>query len=133
MSAVRAAARVALGGALVLAGVSHLTFARRDFRAQVPDTVVDLSPLDEDGVVLASGVVEVALGSAIAFAPARHRPLVGRVAAAFFTAIFPGNLSQWIHRRDAFGLDTDERRFGRLFLQPVLIAWALWATRAPRR
>ncbi|MEV7529017.1 DoxX family protein [Agrococcus sediminis] len=133
MSAVRAAARVALGGALILAGVSHLTFARRDFRAQVPDTVVDLSPLDEDGVVLASGVVEVALGSAIAFAPERHRPLVGRVAAGFFTAIFPGNLSQWIHRRDAFGLDTDERRFGRLFLQPVLIAWALWATRAPRR
>ncbi|WP_404311563.1 hypothetical protein LG314_09375 [Agrococcus terreus] len=58
-----------------------------------------------------------------------RRPLVGKVAAAFFAAVFPGNVSQWVHRRSAFGLDTDERRFGRLFLQPVLVAWALWATR----
>lgn len=132
MGAVRTAARLALGGALVFAGVSHLTFARTDFRAQVPDTLVELAPLDEDGVVLASGVVEIALGSAIALAPRGIRPLVGKVAAAFFAAVFPGNISQWINHRDAFGLDTDERRFGRLFFQPVLIAWALWATR-PRR
>lgn len=130
--AVRAAARLALGGALVFAGISHLTFARRDFRAQVPDTLVELAPLDEDGVVLASGVVEIALGSAIAVAPRGIRPLVGKVAAAFFAAVFPGNISQWINHRDAFGLDTDERRFVRLFFQPVLIAWALWSTRAPR-
>lgn len=132
MGAMRTAARLALGGALVFAGVSHLTFARTDFRAQVPDTLVELAPLDEDGVVLASGVVEIALGSAIALAPRGIRPLVGKVAAAFFAAVFPGNISQWINHRDAFGLDTDERRFGRLFFQPVLIAWALWATR-PRR
>lgn len=130
---VRGIARVALGGALVLAGISHLTFARRDFRAQVPDTVVELAPLSEDGVVLASGVVEVALGTAIAVAPRRIRPLVGGVAAAFFAAVFPGNISQWLHGRDAFGLDTDERRFTRLFFQPVLIAWALWSTRARGR
>ncbi|MGM1029347.1 MAG: DoxX family protein [Actinomycetota bacterium] len=128
----RAAARLALGGALVFAGVSHLTFARTDFRAQVPDTVVELAPLDEDAVVLASGVVEVALGTAIAFAPHSIRTLVGTVAAAFFAAVFPGNVSQWIHHRDAFGLDTDKRRFGRLFFQPVLIAWALWSTRTRR-
>ena len=133
MSAARAVARLALGGALVFAGISHLTFARGDFRAQVPDTVVELAPLDEDGVVLASGVVEVALGAAIALAPHRHRRIVGSVAAAFFAAVLPGNVSQWIHHRDAFGLDTDERRFGRLFFQPVLIAWALWSTREPRR
>ncbi|WP_404311564.1 hypothetical protein LG314_09380 [Agrococcus terreus] len=132
MGALRALARVALGGALVLAGISHLTIARRDFRAQVPDAVVELGPLDEDGVVLASGVVEIALGSALVLAPRGIRPLVGRTAAAFFTAVFPGNVAQWLHHRDAFGLDTDERRFGRLFLQPVLIAWALWSTR-PRR
>lgn len=132
MGAMRTAARLALGGALVFAGVSHLTFARTDFRAQVPDTLVELAPLDEDGVVLASGVVEIALGSAIALAPRGIRPLVGKVAAAFFAAVLPGNISQWINHRDAFGLDTDERRFGRLFFQPVLIAWALWATR-PRR
>lgn len=130
---IRGTARVLLGGALIFAGVSHLTFARRDFRAQVPQTVVELGPLDEDGVVLASGAVEVALGSAIAFAPRRHRPRVGMLAALFFAAVFPGNIAQWVHRRDAFALDTDERRFGRLFFQPVLIAWALWSTRAPRR
>lgn len=133
MGAARTAARLALGGALVFAGVSHLTFARTDFRAQVPDTVVELAPLDEDAVVLTSGVVEIALGSAIALAPRGIRPLVGTVAAAFFAAVFPGNISQWINHRDAFGLDTDERRFGRLFFQPVLIAWAIWSTRPPRR
>ncbi len=128
----RGAARLMLGGALVFAGISHLTFARRDFRAQVPDTVVELAPLDEDGIVLASGVVEIALGTALALAPAGIRPLVGKVAAAFFGAVFPGNIAQWLHHRDAFGLDTDERRFGRLFFQPVLIAWALWSTRERR-
>lgn len=130
---VRAAARFALGGALVLAGLGHLTFARKDFRAQVPDTVVELAPLDEDGIVLASGVVEVALGSALVLAPGAVRPLVGTVAALFFAAVLPGNISQWINHRDAFGLDTDERRFARLFFQPVLMAWALWSTRAPQR
>jgi uncharacterized membrane protein len=122
-SKARTAARLLLGGALVFAGVSHLTFARKDFQAQVPEWV----PIDEDTTVLASGVVEIALGAALASGVKRN--LVGNVAAAFFTAIFPGNLSQWINRRDAFGLDTDSRRFTRLFFQPVLIAWALWSTR----
>ncbi|KQM15684.1 hypothetical protein ASF83_07010 [Plantibacter sp. Leaf171] len=122
-SKARTAARLLLGGALVFAGISHLTFARKDFQAQVPEWV----PIDEDTTVLASGVVEIALGAALASGVKRN--LVGNVAAAFFTAIFPGNLSQWINRRDAFGLDTDSRRFTRLFFQPVLIAWALWSTR----
>ena len=122
-SKARTAARLLLGGALVFAGISHLTFARKDFQAQVPEWV----PIDEDTTVLASGVVEIALGAALASDV--KRTLVGNVAAAFFTAIFPGNLSQWINRRDAFGLDTDSRRFTRLFFQPVLIAWALWSTR----
>ncbi|KTR19557.1 DoxX family protein [Curtobacterium citreum] len=119
--------RVLLGLALVFAGTSHLTFARRDFRAQVPDFV----PLDTDTTVLASGVAEIGLGSALLLAPRRRRRTVGNVAALFFTAIFPGNLAQWVNQRDAFGLDTDEKRFARLFGQPLLIAWALWSTRGP--
>ena len=119
----RTVTRVLFGATLVFAGISHLTFARKDFQAQVPEWV----PIDEDTTVLASGVVEIALGAALASGV--KRTLVGNVAAAFFTAIFPGNLSQWINRRDAFGLDTDSRRFTRLFFQPVLIAWALWSTR----
>ncbi|MGG7308229.1 DoxX family protein [Curtobacterium sp. AB451] len=120
--------RVLLGLALVFAGTSHLTFARQDFRAQVPEFV----PLDEDTTVLASGIAEISLGSALVLAPRRARRLVGNVAALFFTAIFPGNISQWLNRRDAFGLDTDVKRIGRLFGQPLLIAWALWSTRGQR-
>ncbi|MBO9047199.1 hypothetical protein N8D74_13360 [Curtobacterium flaccumfaciens] len=120
--------RVLLGLALVVAGTSHLTFARKEFTAQVPDFV----PLDDDTTVLASGVAEITLGSALVLAPKPARRFVGSVAALFFTVIFPGNLSQWVNRRDAFGLDSDEKRFVRLFGQPVLIALALWSTRGRR-
>lgn len=116
------AARVALGLMLVGAGTSHLTFAREPFKAQVPPWV----PVDADTVVVGSGVVEIALGSALVLLPKKKR-LVGWVAGAFFTAIFPGNIAQYRCRRDAFGLDTDAKRFARLFLQPVLIGWALWS------
>jgi uncharacterized membrane protein len=122
------AARIALGMMLVFAGTSHLTFARKPFKAQVPRWV----PQDPDTVVLESGVVEIALGTALLALP-EQKALVGRVAGAFFVAIFPGNLSQWKNRRSAFGLDTDGRRFARLFFQPLLVGWALWSTGALRR
>src|SRR6478735_7003360 len=125
MSTARTLARLALGGALVFAGVSHLTVARQEFQAQVPDRV----PVDPDTTVVASGVAEIALGSALLLAPKSLRPWVGGAASAFFVAVFPGNISQWVRRRDGFGLDTDEKRFGRLFFQPVLVAWAWWSTR----
>lgn len=125
----RGIARVTLGAALVGAGIAHLTVARREFRAQVPDTVVEAVPMSEDDVVVASGWVEIGLGTALALAPRRVRRRVGDVAAAFFVAVFPGNVSQWLHRRDAFGLDTDRKRAVRLLFQPVLVAWARWATR----
>ena len=57
----RIAGQVALGSTLAFAGVGHLTFLREEFRAQVPPWV----PLDADLVVLASGVVEIALGGAL--------------------------------------------------------------------
>ncbi len=123
---VKTAARIALGASLVLAGVGHLTFARRTFRAQVPDWV----PLPKDDTVVYSGLAEIALGSSLALAGKRHRAAVGKVAAAFFTAVFPGNISQYVNRRPAFGLDTDRKRFVRLLFQPVLIYWALKSTEA---
>ncbi|MFJ3383369.1 MULTISPECIES: hypothetical protein [unclassified Curtobacterium] len=124
----RSFVRVLLGLALVFAGTSHLSFARQDFRAQVPDFV----PLDTDTTVLASGVAEVGLGSALVLA-SRRRRLVGTIAALFFVAVFPGNISQWLNRRSAFGLDSDEKRIVRLFGQPLLIAAALWSTRGGAR
>lgn len=126
-SRTRSITRVALGAALAGAGISHLTFAREEFRAQVPEFV----PLDEDTTVVASGVVEIALGTSLALWPSRRREL-GLLMAGFFAAVFPGNLAQWRHHRDGFGLDTDTKRAARLAFQPVLIALALWAT-GPRR
>jgi len=116
--------RILLGSNLVFAGVSHLTFARTDFRAQVPDWV----PLPVDDTVIYSGLAEIALGTSLILANEQQQQTVGRVAAAFFAAVFPGNISQYVNRRSAFGLDTDRKRFVRLFFQPVLIAWALKST-----
>ncbi|MCM3847177.1 hypothetical protein ND486_13355 [Pseudonocardia sp. DR1-2] len=115
-------ARLALGAMLVFAGTSHLTVARREFRAQVPPWV----PMDTDDVVLLSGAAEIALGAALAGLP-RERRRIGGLAAAFFTAIFPGNVSQYRNRVDGFGLDTDTKRAARLAGQPLLVAWALYA------
>lgn len=122
---VRTVVRWLLGGALVFAGVGHLTTARDEFQAQVPDWF----PVDADLVVFASGVVEVALGLAL-LVLARHRSLVGWIVAAFFVAIFPGNIAQYVEGTDAFGLDTDTERFVRLLFQPVLVVAALWSTGA---
>ncbi|MFA6299866.1 MAG: hypothetical protein WCS84_09340 [Nocardioides sp.] len=123
----RTVSRMLLGGILVFAGVSHLTFAREEFVAQVPDWF----PVSDDPVVIVSGLVEISLGAALV-AFGRGRIGVGLLAAAFFIAIFPGNIAQYVEHTDAFGLDTDRKRFVRLFFQPVLVAWALWATGAWR-
>ena len=58
---------------------------------------------------------------------------VGKVVAAFFVAVFPGNISQYAERHDAFNLDTDAKRLARLFGQPALIAAALRAGGFPRK
>ncbi|MDY7104795.1 MAG: hypothetical protein S0880_26720 [Actinomycetota bacterium] len=121
----RTALRLLLGAALVFAGVGHLTHQREEFQAQVPDWF----PVDADLVVLASGVVEIALGTALVALP-RRRVAVGLVAAAFFIVIFPGNIAQYVEGTDAFGLDSDRARLVRLFFQPILVAWALWSTGA---
>ena len=125
MSVARTALRVLLGASLVFAGVSHLTVARQEFQAQVPPQL----PLDPDTTVVLSGVAEIGLGAALVAAPRGLRRVVGSAVAAFFVAVFPGNLAQWYYRRDGFGLDTDRKRFVRLFFQPVFVAVALWSTR----
>jgi uncharacterized membrane protein len=125
LKALRIVLRLLLGAALIYAGISHLTFSRQEFQAQVPVWL----PLDADFVVLASGVVEIMLGIGIASAGAVV-PVAGLLAAAFFVAIFPGNINQYVEGISAFGLDTDQARLNRLFFQPVLVIWALWSTSA---
>ena len=121
-------ARWLLAGGMVFAGLSHLFWARKDFQAQVPEFVTDVLPIDKDGVVMASGAVEIMLGAALVVLP-KERRRIGDILAAFFVAVFPGNIAQAAGQRAAFGLDSDRARIARLFFQPVLVAWALWSTR----
>ena len=128
MTILRTLGRILLGLGLMFAGTGHLTFLRHAFQAQVPNWL----PLDADLVVLASGVVEITLGLLL-LASRKYRVPVGWATAAFFLAIFPGNISQFLTQTDAFGLNTDAARGIRLVFQPLLILWALWATGAFKR
>lgn len=120
-------ARIVLGVMLAFAGIGHLSFARQEFQAQVPDWV----PLEKDTTVLLSGYVEILLGALLILTPARYRPKLGILVALFFIAVFPGNLSQYLNQRDGFGLNSDSSRLIRLFFQPVLVYWAYKSTREP--
>ena len=117
--------QMVLGFALAYAGVGHLTTSRTEFQAQVPTVFAEYA----DFVVLASGVVEIALGVGL-IALWKYRVQLGWVVAAFFVAIFWGNISQYVNGVDAFGLNSDRARFIRLFFQPLLVMWALGSTGA---
>ncbi len=121
----RTTARLVLGTFLLFAGVSHLSFARTAFYAQVPPWL----PLDTDFVVIASGVVEIFLGAGVVLLT-RWRAAMGWLVAIFFVLVFPGNISQFATHADAFGLDSDLARGIRLLFQPLLVIWALWCTGA---
>jgi len=125
---VRAAARWILALALGAIGVVHFV-STRGFRVVVPDWATRLTRLDKDAIVIASGAAEVALAAGLLALP-RERRRIGIATAAFFVAVLPGNIHQWRTHRSTPGLDTEARRFGRLFLQPVLVLWALWCTDA---
>ena len=117
--------QMVLGFALAYAGVGHLTTSRTEFQAQVPTLFSEYA----DFVVLASGVVEIALGVGL-IALWKYRVQLGWIAAAFFVAIFWGNISQYVNGVDAFGLNSDRARLVRLFFQPLLVMWALGSTGA---
>ena len=122
-------AQIALGAFLLSAGISHLDSNRTEFLAQVPTWL----PLDADFVVVASGLVEITLGTLLittALVFKKYRRQVGLITAIFFILIFPGNINQYVNQIDAFGLDTDTKRLIRLFFQPPLVIWALWSSGA---
>ena len=121
--------QLSLGAFLTSAGISHLGSNRTEFLAQVPSWL----PLNGDFVVVASGIVEIALGVSLittTFIFTQYRKQVGIVVAIFFILIFPGNINQYVNKIDAFGLDTDQKRLIRLFFQPPLVIWALWSSGA---
>lgn len=117
--------RIVLGVFMAFAGITHLTIKRREFQAQVPNWV----PISKDLVVILSGIAEIVLGVAMIFA-IPSKVVAGTALAIFYVLIFPGNISQYLNKRDAFGLNSDTARFIRLFFQPVLIFWALWSSGA---
>ena len=127
MRHLRNASQLLLGAALAYAGIGHLTSNRQEFQAQVPTLLKDYA----DFVVLASGVVEIALGVGL-IALWKYRVQLGWLVAAFFVAIFWGNISQYVNGVDAFGLNSDRARLIRLFFQPLLVMWALGSTGAWR-
>ena len=123
--------QVLLGTFLTSAGSSHLGSNRTEFLAQVPTWL----PLDADFVVVASGLVEITLGTLLittALVFEKYRRQVGLITSIFFILIFPGNINQYVNQIDAFGLDTDTKRLIRLFFQPPLVIWALWSTNVIR-
>ncbi len=126
MNYVKTFFRLLLGVFMTYAGIAHLTTARQEFVAQVP-TWLQFSPGFTDFIVIASGVVEIALGLGMLLLW-KKKAVVGALLALFYVAIFPGNINQYVNHIPAFGLDTDEARLIRLFFQPVLIFLALWST-----
>lgn len=125
----RAVARWILALALGAIGIVHFV-STRGFRVVVPDWATRATRLDKETIIIASGAAEVALAAGLIALP-RERRRIGVATAAFFVAVFPGNVHQWRTHRSTPGLDTEARRFGRLFLQPLLVLWALWSTSAP--
>ena len=125
LSPSRNIARFALGALLSFTGVSHLSFGRTAFHAQVPTWL----PLNADFVIDASGIVEILLGVGV-LVLTRWRVPIGWVVAIFFVLVFPGNISQFVTHANAFGLDSDLDRGIRLLFQPLLVVWALWCTGA---
>lgn len=128
MAIMKKLAQLLLGLFLLSAGRSHLGSNRIAFHAQVPTWL----PLDRDFVVVASGLVEITLGLlliATLVILTKYRRVIGLITAAFFVLIFPGNINQYVNHINAFGLDTDTKRFIRLLFQPLLVLWAIWASR----
>ena len=127
MALIKSLLALLLGAFLLSAGTSHLGSNRTEFLAQVPTWL----PLDPDFVVIASGLVEITLGALLiitALILKKYRGVIGVITAVFFILIFPGNINQYVNHLDAFGLDTDTKRFIRLFFQPPLVALALWCS-----
>ena len=121
----KAIARGVLGALMVVAGVAHFV-ALDPFLLLVPSWV----PWPT-AIVWVTGAMEIALGVGLLLAPeGGPRRKVGWLLAVFLLAVFVGNISQAVSGVDAFGLDTDAERWGRLVFQPLLIAWALWSTDA---
>ena len=85
--------------------------------------------MNPDLVVVLSGIAEILLGASLILLVKQCIHL-GWIVATFFVLVFPGNIAQLVDHRNAFGLDSDLKRWFRLPFQFVLIFVALWSTGA---
>ena len=114
----RAASPYLLAGLLVGAGVTH--FVRPEFYdALVPP----LLPGSSRTWVYGSGVVEAAVGAAVALPATRRR--AAWAAAALFVAVFPGNIYAAIEPGDV-------PRWAAIARLPLQIPLVLWAVQVAR-
>ena len=123
---VRERSRIALALGMAVAGVSHLANPL-PFVQHLPTWVPERYL-----IVFVSGLIEIAFGAAL-LAPARVRPLVGAGLAAYFVAVFPGNLYVALAGVDVVGQPGGIYPWLRLPLQAVFIWLALWSTGATSR
>ncbi len=120
--------RLLLGIAMLYTGIGHITFLRQDFYAQVPTWLTTDQGI-MDFIVIASGIVEILFGLLMVWG-GKIKEKTGLALAIFFVLIYPGNINQYLHGIDAFGLNSDYQRMMRLLFQPVFIFWALWSSNA---
>jgi uncharacterized membrane protein len=118
----REAARWGMAIALAFAGASHL-FLATPFIQHLP-TWVPLRP----EIVLVSGLMEIALGTALLLPPPTRRR-VGVALALYFLAVFPGNVYVAVFDVEVDGQPGGAYPWVRLPLQLLFIAWAVWSTR----
>lgn len=119
------AARLLLGFILVIAGTAHLVLPRETYLAQIPSWM----PVDPAIAVIFSGILEIVLGLLFITAVPYQRQ-VGIAAALFFILVYPGVVANYVEHARALGNSSDLVDIIRLFLQPLVVVWVLWCTRA---
>lgn len=116
----RPTARVGMGIAMILAGVSHWVMPE-PFVQHLPPWV----PAAEL-IVLLSGLAEVALGAAV-LTRTWHR-WAGLALAAYLIGVFPSNVYVAVADVNVDGQPGGMYPWLRLPLQALFVAWALWST-----
>ncbi len=118
---VRDAARLAMAAAMAFAGASHFAIPE-PFVQHLPEWVPYRL-----AIIYATGAVEILLGAGLV-GPARYRRHVALALAAYFVAVFPGNIHVAVAGVEVEGEPGGVYPWLRLAFQPLFIWWALWST-----
>ncbi len=110
-----------LGAAFIATGVNHFVNPRA-YEAIVPPRLAGKAK----EVVAVSGVAEIACGAGVLLRPTRR--LAGWSLVALLAAVFPANLYM-ARTPERFRKIPRWALLARLPLQPLMMWWALWATR----